>query len=672
MSLAVSPKFEDLADPSENSRDLEVSVDWKKFREPSIAMGLAITAVPLEIFLAPQVVTILIIKASLPRWRETFRHIRASGKPDVELLDTLWIFFHTLTGEFLAPALSLVLLEAANTLRDLTAVHRQKNKVELIPARLYWVERKGRRRRIHLKHLAVGDLIHLGRGDQVPSDAEVVKGECLVDTGLMTGLSRLQARKEGETIYASTFISRGQIVARIKRIGDQTRVSTMLTGHLDKPEEDTRLSNYMEDLGNKAVVPAMIGTATVFLLTGNVNKSLAPLSLDFAQGVGVSAPIPVIRAITRGGKEHGVLVKGGHVLEMLTELDAVIFDKTGTLTEQATAIDGVETFDPRLDEKEILSYAFSATSGTLHPFSAAFEEFCESQGVTGLPAEVVDSSDSGVMAQLGSTRVMVGTRHYLKFHGMEVDEDYHRHNKSVIQNRSVRYVVLGDQIAGAIFYTNQIREDAAHTIASLKAMGIACYLFSGDQSQAVSAVGYKLGFTPTNTFADLTAEDKVRLITRLRESHRRIGYVGDGWNDTPALVAADVGFSFKDGTDLAREYADVVVLNNQLMGIPRMIDASKKAMGLVRQNIAMVISANVITVAGGIFFNMGPLASVLVNNGATVAAGLNGMRVSEEDPRISDAVGRVIRDDHDLLGMSWRKRRRAGMQRLLPDPPIED
>lgn len=671
MSLALSPTLDEPTEREFFDAGVVSAVDWKKFREPSLAMGLAITAVPLEIFLAPQLVAVLIIKASLPRWRETFRHIRASGKPDVELLDTLWICFHTLTGEFLAPALSLVLLETANALRDLTAVHGRKNKVELIPARLYWVERKGRRRRIHLKHLQVGDLIHLGRGDQVPVDAEVLKGECLVDSGFLTGMSKLESRKPQETVYASTIISRGQIVARIKRTGDQTRLSTMLTGHLERPEDDTRLSDYMESLGNRAVVPAMIGSAAVFLMTGNVNKSLAPLSLDFAQGVGVSAPIPVIRTITRGGKEHGILVKGGHVLEMLSEIDAVIFDKTGTLTEQTSCIESVEAFTQRFDSSDILAYAFSATALTLHPFSVAFEEYCEKQGVRAEPSEVLDSSDSGVMAMLGGNRVMVGTRHYLEYHKVVVDAEYHRHNKSVIRDRSVRYVVIQDEIVGAIFYTNPVRSDAAQTIACLKAMGISCYLVTGDRSQAANAVGYKLGFTPTNTFADLTSEEKVRLMERLREKHQRIAYVGDGWNDAPALVASDVGFSFKDGTDLARECADVVVLNNQLLGIPYMIDASKKAMGLVRQNIALVISANMVTVAGGILFNMGPLATVLVNNGATVAAGLNGMRSPKEDPRISKAVGQVLRDDQGLLGMSFRKRKRAGIGQLLPDPAMD-
>lgn len=653
------------------SNKTPVALDLSKFRDPSLAMGLALTAVPLELFLAPQITTFFIIKASWPRWRATFRHVRASGKPDVELLDSLWIFFYTLSGEFLAPALSLVLIEAANALRNLTAVREARHVVEVLPSRLYWIERKGRRRRVHLKHLATDDLIHLGRGDQVPADAEILRGECVVDSGLLTGRARPSAKQPGETLYASTLIKQGQVVAKIKRTGEQTTLLSMLQGYTERHEKETRLSNYMEDLGNRAIIPAMVGSAVVFMATGNLNRSLAPLSLDFAQGVGVSAPIPVIRALSHGTNQHGLLVKGGHVLEELAEVDAILFDKTGTLTEQTSVIESLEWFSEAVSPDEGLSFASSAIAATLHPFSVAFEAYGRDRKIALKAAEVLDSSDSGVLARISDQSVMVGTRHYLAFHGVRVDETYHRRHKSVIRDRSVRYVVVNETIVGAIFYTNPIRSDAAETVARLSAMGVACYLCTGDQSQAANAVAYKLGFKPSNTFSDLTAEGKVQLIRRLRKSHRKIAYVGDGWNDVPALNASDLGFSFRDGIDLARESADVVILDNHLLGIPQMIEVSQKAMGLVRQNIGLVIAANAVTLAGGVLFSMGPLASVLINNGSIVVAGVNGLRSLKTDPSVSTAERPLNRDDQGLLGMDWRKRRRKGVEQLFQIPSTD-
>lgn len=645
---------------------------WVRFRDPGIALGLSLVALPMELVLVQPAILFFVFKASIPRWKETFAHIRSTGKPNAELLDSLWILFHTLSGELLAPALSLVLLESGNALRDLTAVKGDQAKVDLIPSRLYWVERGGRRRRVHLKHLKRGDRVHLGAGDRIPADGIICKGDAILDAGFLTGKSSLVRKGVGDPIYASTVVTRGQLIFEIEVIGAKTRVSSMLEGRIEKPKEDTRLSNYMEDLGNQAVMPALIGGAAVFIATGNINKSLAPLSLDFAQGVGISAPIPVLRSINHNAQVSGILVKGGHNLEKLAQVDAVVFDKTGTLTEQSSEIEALESFDSGFSEDGLLEWAVSATNFTLHPFSIALEAFAKSRGIESMASEVLDSSDSGVVATFEGMEVTVGTSHFLKARGILVDAQYHRAHKSVIRDRSIRYIAVDRRVVGAISYTNPVRSEAASTIARLQEMGVACFLFTGDNGRAANAVAYKLGFKPSNTFSELSADQKVLLLERIKREHGTIAYVGDGLNDAPALVAADLGISFNDATDLARECSDVVMLNNNLHSIPVAIDSARGAMGLVRQNIAIVASANVVTVAGGVLFNMGPLLSVLINNGATVVAGLNGMRQpSQVKATSTHADHGLIRDDQNLLGMNWRKRQRKGLGALLGDAPME-
>lgn len=649
-----------------------LELNWVRFRDPGVALGLALFAVPLELALAQPAIIFFMLKALVPKWKETYEHIRSSGKPNAELLDSLWVLFYTLTGELVAPALSLVLLESGNALRDLTAVREDQAKVDPIPSRLYWVERGGRRRRIHSKHLKKGDQVHLGAGDRIPADGLIRKGNALLDTGFLTGKSSLTRKGEGEHVYAATLVTKGQFVFEIEVMGPDTRVASMLQGHLERPREDTRLSNYMEALGNQAVMPALIGGAVVFMSTGHINKSLAPLSLDFAQGVGISAPIPVLRSINHNAQVSGILIKGGHALETLAQVNAVVFDKTGTLTEQSSEIEALESFDSDLTEDHLLHWAVSATNFTLHPFSIALEAYAMTRGVVPMSAEVLDSSDSGVTADLQGMSVTVGTSHFLKARGIAVDDQYHRSHKSVIRDRSIRYIAVDRRVVGAISYTNPLRSEAASTIAKLQEMGIACFLFTGDNGRAANAVAYKLGFKPSNTFSELSADQKVLMLERIKREHGTIAYVGDGLNDAPALVAADLGISFSDATDLARECSDVVMLNNSLLSIPAAIHSARSAMGLVRQNIAIVVSANLVTVAGGVFFNMGPLLSVLINNGGTVVAGLNGMRQPAKEKATNETVEHgLIRDDRNLLGMNWRKRQRKGLSSLLGDDPLE-
>ena len=646
------------------------SVDWRRFRDPGIALGLALGAAPLELLFAPQAALFFVLKASLPRWRETLRHIRSKGRPDAEILESIWVLFYSVSGELVAPALSLLLLEAGNSLRDMTAERKTQNDAEVIPSRLYWVERGGRRRRIHLRHLKRGDRVYLGAGDRVPADGVIRKGQAILDAIFLTGASTLTSKSPGDRIYASTLLSKGQIVLEVDVAGAETRVSSMLEGWVDKRKDDTRLSNYMEDLGNRAVVPALAGSAAIFMITGgSINKSLAPLSLDFAQGVGIAAPIPVIRHINNSVEKTGVLIKGGHILEKLASIDAIVFDKTGTLTERFSEIEAVESFDERYSENQLLELALSACRYTLHPFTLAIENFAKTRAVTARHADVLASSDSGVLAEMDGLKVAMGTIHFLKTHGIGINTAYHRTHKSVIRDRSIRYVAVHQEVIGAISYTNPIRATAATAITQLESMGVACHLFTGDNSQAANAVAYKLGFKPSNTFSDLSANEKVLLLERIKRQAVSVAYVGDGLNDVPALVAADVGISFLDGTDLARECADVVILHNNLDAIPQAIRSARNAMGLVRQNIALVISANIVTVAGGVIFNMGPLLSVVINNGAIILAGLNGMR----QPKFQELTSphppqSLVRNDQNLLGLDWQKRRRSGLDDLLDHP----
>ena len=638
----------------------------QRFRYPGLALGLSVVILPLDFALGPPIVGLAIIKASLPRWKKTLANIRQKGRPDADVLESLWILFHTLTGELFAPALSLVMVEAANTLRDLTARASEQSQPELIPNRPYWIERKKRRRKVLSQHLELGDAVILGVGDRIPADGIILRGQGLIDQGMLTGDSLFVTRGPEETIYASTVVVKGQLVMTITRLGSETRAFRMVADDMDADPEDTRISDYMEELGNKAVAPALVASSALFLLTGNVHQSIAPLQLDFAQGVGVGAPVPVLTSLQQATQKGRVLIKGGHSLEHLAHLDAIVFDKTGTLTQQASEIETVRSFDPEWTEDRLLEVAVSASSYTLHSFSLGLQAYADKLKINYESVDPIESTDSGVMANVKGHEVLVGTNHFLKARGLKVDEDYHRKHKSVIRDRSIRYIVIDGTILGAISYTNPIRPESAVCIEKLQSLGIACYLFTGDNNQAANAVAYKLGFKPSNTFSDLSSGGKVEMLTKLRQHHREIAYVGDGINDLPALRHADLGITFRDTNSLAVECADMILLDDSLLGIPYAIQLARKSMNIVHQNIIIVTAANFAAITGSLLFNLSALGSVLVNNGATLYAGLNGLKPLTYGERIDPELDRnLIRGDQALLGIPWRKRRRSGLGRLL-------
>ncbi|MFZ4702808.1 MAG: HAD-IC family P-type ATPase, partial [Candidatus Methylumidiphilus sp.] len=361
-----------------------------------------------------------------------------------------------------------------------------------------------------------------------------------------------------------------------------------------------------------------------------------------------------------------VLVRGGHALEQLAKVDAVIFDKTGTLTERGTEIVAVQPANESVSAQELLYWAASASYYVVRPFSVALVQHVEQLGVKLQPSDPLDYSDLGVVAKVGDSEIMVGSFHFFEERGIAVDAEYHRLHKGVILDRSIRYVARDGELLGSVFYTNPLRAESATAIKTLNELGITCYMLTGDTSKAANAVAYKLNIKPGNTFADVSSKRKAEVVDKLRLRHRAVAYVGDGTNDLPAMAIADVAVSFRNASDLAREAADVILLDDCLQGLPYGITMAQRAMHIVHQNIALVITANLAAVTGGAFFDLSPLFSVLLNNGSTLLAGVNGLRPLKAEPRQDRQIEKImIRDDENLLGMPWRKRKHSGIGALL-------
>jgi heavy metal translocating P-type ATPase len=548
----------------------------------------------------------------------------------------------------------------------MTAMEGEKKRTNPILNRPYWVERNGRLRKILVSNLQLGDHIRLTVGDLIPADGTIMSGEGLLDQVTFSGEADLISCSAGDRVFASTLLSRGQITINIEGLGENTRLAEILRLGGTKEEEDTRVCDYVENLGNQVVAPALAISALTFIATGNLNTALAPLQLDFSQGVGVSAPIPVLSTIQHGVTRGRVLIKGGRTLEVLQNIDAIVFDKTGTLTERNSHIEDIETFSSAFDTDTLLFYAASASLYALDPFSASLIDYAHQKGINPQPTDTIESSDIGFRARIEGKDVLMGSQHFLQHRGIQIDLSYHRKNTSVIQNRSIRYITIDGELTGAVSYTNSLRPESATTISRLEDMGITCYMVTGDNSQVANAVAYQLGFKPSNTFSGLSAPEKVEVISDLRQSHHHIAFVGEGINDVPAIHAADIGISFNEATDLARESADLVLLDDNLQGIPYAISISKDAMKIVQQNIVLVTSANVAAVLGSAFFSMSPLTTVVVNNGATLIASLNGLKPLRQGKRIDPGITRTVnRDETSLLGIPWNKKSKIGLKTLL-------
>lgn len=389
------------------------------------------------------------------------------------------------------------------------------------------------------------------------------------------------------------------------------------------PVHDTRMENYATKFAQKAVVPTLLLGGAVFAATRNPARAASILTLDFATGIRVSVPTTVLAALTYAAR-RGILIRSGRALEQLAEVDTIVFDKTGTLTKGEATVIGVESFHPDTSTMRVLELAASAEQRLTHPVAEAIVRYAEAQQVEILPRSKWDYQlGLGVSAEIDGEKVYVGSDRFLLQQGIDV----HQLNGHEKQANSGIYVGSNGTLQGKIIYSDILRPESREVIADLMTVeGVEVHMLTGDNKRTATAVAAQLGITPANTHAEAFPEQKATVVRQLHEQGKTVAFVGDGINDSPALAYADVSVSFASGSEIARETADVVLMQNDLHGLLEAIEIARKAKQLIRQNTGIVAIPNVAALAIAVLFGLNPLAATVVNNGSTVVAGVNGLR----------------------------------------------
>jgi Cu2+-exporting ATPase len=272
----------------------------------------------------------------------------------------------------------------------------------------------------------------------------------------------------------------------------------------------------------------------------------------------------------------------------------------------------------------VLELAAAAEQRLTHPVAEAVIRYAEAQKVEILPRSKWDYQlGLGVQAEIDGQTVHVGSARFLSHHGVDME-------KAVIhQNRdgSAIYVASNGELQGKIGYSDILRPESREVITALRTVeGVEIHMLTGDNWRTANAVAAQLGIPPTHTHAEAFPEQKAAVVRELHEQGKTVAFVGDGLNDSPALAYADVSVSFANGSDIARETADVVLMQNDLYGLLEAIEIARKAKQLIYQNTGIVAVPNLAALVIAVLFGLNPLAATVVNNGSTVVAGVNGLR----------------------------------------------
>ncbi|WP_013334282.1 heavy metal translocating P-type ATPase [Gloeothece verrucosa] len=595
---------------------------WERLGIPIASLVLAIIALPLE--LPPLLVGGLIMAACLPAYGRAWEGITQEKQLTVDFLDSLAITLSAAQGHFIPPAFMISLIESGEVIRDVTARSSERQTLDLLDSlgQYAWVEQDGVEVQIPLKDVQEGSIVIVYPGDLIPIDGKIIRGQALIDQCKLTGESVPVHRSVDDEVFASTLLVEGQLAILVERTGNNTRAGVVVELMKAAPVHDTRIENYAAKFANIAVLPTLLIGAAIFAFTGDLARATGIITLDFGTGIRVSVPTAVLAGLTYAART-GVYIRSGRAIEMLAKVDSVVFDKTGTLTQGNASVVNIQATVEGVTPQEILTLAASAEQGLTHPVAHAIVQQAQQLNLENKTCEEWNYCVGlGVVAKIEGRQILVGSSRFMKNENIDISVSEQFKTGGV----SLAYIARDGILIGVIMYADPIRTESPGVISELHSQGISTHMLTGDVQRVADAVASELGMHPDEVHAQAFPERKVEVVQQLKAKGKTVAFIGDGINDSAALAYADVSISFAAGSDIARETADVVLMDDDLSGLTHAIAISKQVMDIVYQNAFIVGIPNFGALVIGVLFALDPILAIIINNGSAILAGLNGLR----------------------------------------------
>lgn len=460
---------------------------------------------------------------------------------------------------------------------------------------------------IPLEQVKVGDLIRVRPGEKIAVDGIVLEGETSIDESMVTGESIPVDKSVGDAVIGSTINNSGTIIFRAEKVGSET----MLAQIVDFVKKAQTSRAPIQDLTDKIsgiFVPAVVilGLLTFwvwFVLLGDsfvtsLLYGVAVLIIACPCALGLATPTALMVGTGRSAK-MGILLKNGTVLQEIQKVQTVVFDKTGTLTEGKPVVTDVIG-----DEREVLSLAASLEDVSQHPLAQAIVNRASELGISLYPVENFQAlHGKGVTGIINGKQVLLGNAKLLD--DLAIPHDYQeRFDLLEKEAKTVVFLSVDGQLKGLIALQDVPKENAREAIAKLKKRGLRTVMLTGDNAGVAHAIAEQIGIE--EVIANVLPEEKAHEIHKLQKNGK-LAFVGDGINDAPALSVADVGIAMGSGTDIAIESADLVLTTNNLLGLARAFDMSKKTFNRILLNLfwASIYNLIGIPIAAGVFSVLG-------------------------------------------------------------------
>lgn len=569
----------------------------------------------------------------LPKAWYALRRVR----PDMNLLMTIAVAGAMAIGEYFEAA-TVGFLFAVSLSLEAWSVGRARRAVlallSLTPPQARLVRPDGSESLVRVEEVPVGGRVVVKPGEKIPLDGRIIIGQTTVDQSPITGESQPVSRQPGDEVFAGSLNQEGAIEFEcIKSAADST-VSQIIKLVREAQSRRSPSERWVETFARyytpSVLVLAILVGVIVPFITGNWGRwfyeALVLLVIACPCALVISTPVSIVAALASAAR-HGVLIKGGEFVELPARLKALALDKTGTLTEGRLAVREVVPLSGHT-QAELLAIASAIELRSEHPLARAIVSFAEQSGIRPAPVERFQAiRGKGATATLNGRPVWIGSHRYLEERGEETPELHEKLEQLAAAGSTVVVVGEDGHVCGLIALGDRLRSNAADMVKELRSAGIAhVVMLTGDNAPTARNIAQAAEIDEVR--AELLPQDKVAAIEELVGRYQIVGMVGDGVNDAPALARASLGIAMGAmGTDAAIETADIALMSDDLSRVPWLIRHSRRALGIVRQNIAASLAIKAVFVVLTLTGHASLWAAIAADMGVSLAVVANALRL---------------------------------------------
>jgi len=564
-----------------------------------------------------------------PIFKEAFENI-VERKMTMELSMTIALLSALAIGEFFTALVITGFVLAAEVLEGLTVGRGRRAIQDLLDflPRTVTVRRGGDVLEIASSQVQAGDTVIVKPGGHIPVDGVVLGGRSFVEQAAITGEAMPVEKASGDIVYAGTINQSGALEIGAQKLGRDTTFGRIIEAVERAEKSRAPIQKTADRLAGYLVYFALGAAVLTFIVTHNVRSTISVVIVAGACGIAAGTPLAILGAIGRAAHQ-GAIIKGGLYLEALAAVDTVLLDKTGTLTFGTPQIREVVSANG-FGEQQILAAASIAEHKPEHPLAKAIVARAIELGVPLVePEEFSYTPGRGVRVSYEGEEILAGSLALLVEHGLTRGLPMPSNGAG---GASEVYVARAGQVLGSIRIADVLRPEAKNAVAAMREMGLKTVLLSGDTQAATSSVGRDLGVD--EAVGGLLPEQKAKWVTELRNKGRKVAMIGDGINDAPALVEANVGIAMGSGTAVARESADVILIGSDLSKLVETLRLSRRCRGIIMQNFAGTLAVDSIGVGMAAFGFLNPLLAAFIHVTSELAFILNSTRLL---PRRSEA-----------------------------------